>query len=659
MTLRGVARMWRDPWPAVPPNGRHIPEPRVSETEQRLIGYGLATTGAAGLLAWLTGQLAGLLFAHTWLHLSPADVAAILWHLPHTLSDPAMAWPADVRAALPGPVGLYASVVLVVGVIVGLLALIVRLATQYLPGRAPGHRPGREHTRCNRRGSVWAGGRELRLLFVRRPTPGRVIVGRTSRLAGLARGGRLLASEDCHSVLIFGPTGSFKTSGVLVPGILDWHGPVLATSVKPDVLRATMAQRARKGEVIIIDPLGASGEAVAQWTPLASCGTWRGAQDMAVMLANAIEQTPTEEQRPEHRFWKTMGTKFLAPILHAAAVKGLVMRDVLHWLDTREDEAVTEILQVTGVQAALDAWNSSQWRGERARDSLYATAEEVLHVYGNERVAAWTEGHNLDVDYFLQGEHTIYLYAPAHQQRLLRPLFETITQQVVAAAQEKAARSPDGLLDPRLGLFLDEAGNCAALSDLDVLATTARGQGIQLVTVWHDKSQLEARYGAKASTILNNHRAKLFLSGLADLSALELGSRLIGDRQQVEQSRSLGSDGRHSLNESPLYRPLLPVEDLRRLRPGEGVLLYGHLRPTPVRLRPFYAPAERRRRQRLEDRAERQLQRGERRRERATMRARQRAEQAKTPQPSLTERLNTWLAGGRLRAEREGAHDDR
>jgi hypothetical protein len=70
----------------------------------------------------------------------------------------------------------------------------------------------------------------------------------------------------------------------------------------------------------------------------------------------------------------------------------------------------------------------------------------------------------------------LYLYAPAHQQRLLRPLFETITQQVVAAAQEKAALSPNGLLNPRLGLFLDEAGNCAALSDLDVLATTARGR---------------------------------------------------------------------------------------------------------------------------------------------------------------------------------------
>jgi len=627
----------------------------MTETEQRLIAWGLGTTGIAGLLIWLSGQLAGLVFGHTWLHLSPADVVSIMWHLPGTLSDPAMAWPGDVRDALPGPVGMYASAATVVGGITGGIAGAVRVVTQYLPGRTPGHRPGREHARRNRRGSVWAGGRELRMLFVRRPTPGRVIVGRTSRLAGLAVGGRLLASEDCHSVLVFGPTGSYKTSGLLVPGILDWQGPLLATSVKPDVLRATMGQRARKGEVTIIDPLGASGEVVAQWTPLASCGTWLGAQQMAVMLANAIEQTPTEEQRPEHRFWKTMGVKFLAPMLHAAAVKGLAMRDVLHWLDVREDDQVTGILEATGVQPALDAWNSSQSRGERARDSLYATAEEVLHVYANEQVAAWTEGHNLDVDYFLRGENTIYLYAPAHQQRLLRPLFETITQQVVAAAQERAARSPDGMLSPRLGLFLDEAGNCAALSELDVLATTARGQGIQLVTVWHDRSQLEARYGAKASTILNNHRAKLFLSGLADLSALELGSKLIGDRQQVEHSRSMGSDGHQSLNESSLYRPLLPVEDLRRLRPGEGVLLYGHLRPTPIRLRPFYTPSERRRRQRLEDRAERQLRRGEQRRERATMRARQRAERARSPQPSPTQRLNHWLAGGRPQAGRKGA----
>jgi type IV secretory pathway TraG/TraD family ATPase VirD4 len=368
--------------------------------------------------------------------------------------------------------------------------------------------------------------------------------------------------------------------------------------VKPDLLRATMAHRARLGQVLVIDPLGASGVQAARWSPLASCSTWAGAQQMAVMLANAIEQTPTEEQRPEHRFWKTMGTEFLAPMLHAAATKGLSIAEVLHWLDSRDDQQVKDILEAAGVPAALDAWESSQYRTDRAVDSLYATAEEVLAVYGNQRVAASTDGHDLDLEDFLSGDNTIYLYAPAHQQRLLRPLFETITQQVVAAAQEQAALAEDGLLNPRLGLFLDEAGNCAALS------------------------------------------------------ALELGARLIGDQALVDRNRSMGSDGRHSLNESTQYRPLLPVEDLRRLRPGEGVLLYGHLRPIPIRLRPFYAPREQARRQRAEDHAARRAMRAERRlgrkTERAFKRRQRRREREQRQQPAARV---VW-------PEREGAGND-
>jgi type IV secretion system protein VirD4 len=602
--------MLGDAWPPLPPGGHRPPDaPPFTSPGDQLLAVGLGATVGASALVWATGQAAGLAFGQTWLEVSPADVAHVLWSLPQHWSDPALAWPAEVRGPLPGPAGMYAAFAGVVGGLSGGTAAVLR----HLPGRAAGHRPGYE--RSAKHAATWAGGRELRLLTVGEPEPGRVILGRTPGTLG-----RLLAAEDCHSVLVFGPTGSWKTTGLVIPAVLEWSGPLLAISVKPDLLRATLAHRARLGQVVVIDPLGAAGVQAARWTPLASCGTWAGAQQTALMLANAIEQTPTEEQRPDHRFWKTMGTKFLAPVLFAAATKGLGMPEVLHWLDNREDPEITSILEASGVQPAIDAWASSQTRTDRAVDSLYATAEEVLHVYGDQRVAASTDGHDLDLDSFLEGDNTIYLYAPAHQQRLLRPLFETITQQVVAAAQEKAALAPDGMLSPRLGLFLDEAGNCAALSDLDVLATTARGQGIQLVTVWHDKSQLEARYGPKASTILNNHRAKLFLSGLADLSALELGAKLIGDRALTERNRSMGSDGRHSMNESTSYRPLLPVEDLRRLRPGEGVLLYGHLRPTPIRLRPYYHPREQARRDRAEHRGQRRAARAERRLGRKTER---------------------------------------
>jgi type IV secretion system protein VirD4 len=86
--------------------------------------------------------------------------------------------------------------------------------------------------------------------------------------------------------LVFGPPGSFKTAGVVIPAILEWAGPVLATSVKPDVIKATRAHRERRGEVVVLDPMGASGLVGARWTPLAFCRTGAGAQQMAATIAH-------------------------------------------------------------------------------------------------------------------------------------------------------------------------------------------------------------------------------------------------------------------------------------------------------------------------------------------------------------------------------------
>jgi type IV secretion system protein VirD4 len=175
---------------------------------------------------------------------------------------------------------------------------------------------------------------------------------------------------------------------------------------------------------------------------------------------------------------------------------------------------------------------------------VYGTAEDLLAIYADERVQRFTSGHDLAEDAFLQGDNTLYLYAPVHEQRRLRPLFETVAMQLVQTAQEQAARAPDGMLDPRLLCALDEAGNVAALELLPEWATTGRGQGIQLLSVWHDQAQLVHRYGDRAATILNGHRGKVFLSGLADVGALELGSKLIGDQAVTETNYTKDPNGR-------------------------------------------------------------------------------------------------------------------
>jgi type IV secretory pathway TraG/TraD family ATPase VirD4 len=135
---------------------------------------------------------------------------------------------------------------------------------------------------------------------------------------------------------------------------------------------------------------------------------------------------------------------------------------------------------------------------------------------------------------------------------------------------------------------LGRGGNCAAIKKLPQLATTGRGQGIQLLTIWHDEAQLQHRYGHRASTVLNGHRAKLLLSGQADPASLELASKLVGDEAVTQTSETTGGDGRASLTESTAYRRLLPPEALRQLKPRRALLVYGHLPPVRLRLRPWF-----------------------------------------------------------------------
>ncbi len=149
-------------------------------------------------------------------------------------------------------------------------------------------------------------------------------------------------------------------------------------------------------------------------------------------------------------------------------------------------------------------------------------------------------------------------------------------------------RSPVRLSGGRssaLLVVLDEAANIAPLPELDGLAATCAGHGVQLVTVWQDLAQVRARYGERAATVVNNHRAKLFLPGIADPATLELASQLAGEEELVLRSVTTGPSGERSI--SPFLRPcasfaLLPPDALRRMAPGTGVLLYGALPPVLV-----------------------------------------------------------------------------
>jgi type IV secretion system protein VirD4 len=431
------------------------------------------------------------------------------------------------------------------------------------------------------RGARWARRRDLGDLVVGAPTPGRLVLGSV--------GGRLVAAERRHSVLVVGPTQSGKTTGLAIPALLEWEGPVVAASVKTDLVRDTFEWRERKGKVWVYDPTRSTGLVTAPWSPLTGSRSWTGARRMAASLSDVAKVSAG--MLSEGDFWYATAAKLLAPLLHAAALSGRSMADVVRWVDEQEVTEVEDALVEGGATDALRAAEATWRRDGRQRSSVYTTTEMVIEAFADPTVAASTvipgtgeKAEVVDPDELLRGDNTLYLCAPAQDQKRLRPLFSTLVSEVITAAYMRSSISGEPI-DPPLLVLVDEASNVAPLAELDVLASTAAGQGVQLVTVWQDLAQISSRYGPRAGSVVNNHRAKLFLSGIADPATLDHASSLIGDAEHRVLSTTTSGSGPTSTTDAPHLRRLLPADTLRRISPGSGVLIYGHLPPVRLRLR--------------------------------------------------------------------------
>ncbi len=526
----------------------------------------VALAVAAGLL-WLTGQLSGLLFGGEWPPVAFSDSPAIVLDYPDHLGDPEQAWPPAAREDLPGPVGFYAT-------LAALLLPAIAWAAWWLARRGTRERTGHD--------ARWARTRELRPLRRRRRGPARLTLGRVN--------GRLACAEPKQSVIVIGPTQTGKTTGFAIPAILEWPGPVVATSVKTDLLRETLTARSSIPEAttFVYDPTASTGiEKTAGWTPLMGCLTWQGAQRTASWLVRAARRAGSGVE--SDAFWYAATEKVLAPILLAAACSGGFMQQVIAWLDTQDKEHITDALDKNGFEEAVVAFDAISMWDERTRGSVYATAQTVLLAYADPCVLASAQTSELQPKNLLSGKpNTAYLCAPAHEQRRLQPLFATLVQEIVAHAYERATQT-GGPLDPPLLLVLDECANIAPLRELATLASTGAGQGIQLVTVFQDMAQINAVYGSdRAPTIVSNHRAKVILSGIADTPTLRYVAQLLGDREIRRVATSVDADGRRSTTESIAYRDLAPENLLREMKPGHGVLVYGHLPPARITLRPWF-----------------------------------------------------------------------
>ncbi|HTW11559.1 MAG TPA: type IV secretory system conjugative DNA transfer family protein [Solirubrobacteraceae bacterium] len=452
-------------------------------------------------------------------------------------------------------------------------------------------------------GAHWARGRDLRVLHRRlrasarsRPRTAAQATGGSGRLVLGRHRGRLLYAERRHALVAFGPPQSGKSAGLAIPALLEWEGPAVASSIKTDLLAATLRRRAALGEALIFDPFALCPLPSHTWSPLRAAATWDGALEVAWRLAAAGELDQRGVEGGD--FWAVAAEQRLAPLLYTAARSGGGIDQVVRWVygqGARElDPALGALMTQAGdereyadARAAYEAVRAFQAQADRTRTSIEATAQALLRAYRFTRVARSACGCEITPERLLSGSSTLYLIGDAKASKLLRPIFLAVLSELIDAAYERANQNGGRLPLPLL-VCLDEAGNVAPLPNLAEIASTAPSHNIQLISIFHDLAQARSRYRGQAETVVNSHRARMLLPGVADLETLRYFSGLVGEQERREPTRTTGRGG-STRSVTRRRTPLISAEALRQLPDGHALLLYGRLAPVRLRLRTWFS----------------------------------------------------------------------
>lgn len=502
------------------------------DLEDKLLVW-ILPVAAIAAVPLVAGHLSAVLVSGRAPSYPMAESPGIIGRLISAPGDPAAAWaPVNTGGAVGGPVAFWTSFAFLV-VVLGLVGLLIWAIV-----RTPSDRAG---------GRGWGRAEDVSDLRLKKGEVNRVMVGEA--------GGKPLAVAQRHSVLAVGPAHSGKSSGLSVPAVFEWEGPAVVASAKGHVIDETIGWRSHQGEVHVYAPAGITSHHRSGWSILAECSTWSGAIQTAADLTLAARFTLHLAEEDDSAARPTGLSMALAPYLLAAVASGRSIGDVVDWIERGETDAVFDVLSGVDRAAAQTLRRSAARRDDRRRDYLLAMAE-LLQVYVDPVVGDSMDRHEIEPSELLDGgHHTLYVNVPEHDQERFRSLCSMLVRRVIAAAYEMSSIRGKPL-DPPLLVVLDDVAGIAPIYDLGSLASTAAGHGIQILSIFQDRGQIDDLYGPRASTVIRNHRIRMVLPG---------GHRFVAV-------------------DDPIVEPDLVGE----LDEGEAALAYSSHKPVRVRLRTWH-----------------------------------------------------------------------
>lgn len=396
-------------------------------------------------------------------------------------------------------------------------------------------------------------------------------------------GQRVWSSVEDATLRIGGPrmgkTLSHVRYGVTAPGGL------ITTSTRLDIATALHRVRLQRGAVHFFNPSDLGGvPSTVRWRVLAGC------TDFATASRRASDLIPRSQG--DRDLWDTQARRVLSILLHAAAVSGRSMRDVVRWSVGEGDTAlqeVTDALLDGGGVGAMDRVSEIRafWAtNDRTRSSITTTMAIPLAWISDERARQLGDTPEDDpgmvdiADIILRGQ-TLHLLG-REDHGTFAPLIAAFVAEIAHVARTLAARRPGGRLDPPLTMLFDEAPIVVPVP-LDEWTADLGGSGVTLHLSAQSLAQIRARWGEhRANALLANIACFIVFGGSAVFDDLAKIASLTGSRRM----RVIGEDhdrvdARSDGERRGEYQwvPVMSPAQIRPMHTGEVLILRRNLNP--------------------------------------------------------------------------------
>ncbi|MFT4137041.1 type IV secretory system conjugative DNA transfer family protein [Microbacterium sp.] len=407
---------------------------------------------------------------------------------------------------------------------------------------------------------------------------------------GTSRGKEVWASVE-DSILLIGPPRSGKGAHIVINAILDAPGAVVTTSTRPDNLTATLRAREKVGPVAVFDPQHLAEEVPAglRWSPIRGCEDPLTAMIRATGLAAGTGLSAGGVEGGG--FWEGKTRTALQALLHAAALDRRPPGELFRWTLDPATAADAVAILTASPRAAVGWADSLQAMIDsdpRTRDSIWQGVSLALAALADPRVldaVSPREGEDFDPEAFLRARGTLFLLATGAGANNSAALVAAFVEDLVEAARRIAARSPGARLDPPLLLALDEVGNLAPLPSLPTLMAEGGGTGITTMPVLQSLAQAREKWSENAAgAIWDASIVKIILGGASNSRDLHDLTTLIGERDELTDSTTIGDHGSRSAQRSIRRVPIMPPDTIRTLPFGTALVLLRAAPPIVTRM---------------------------------------------------------------------------